>query len=232
LQQFSASAAITVRRLAAKCSIDDKDASAPSPMEIEIMSSFFTTLIAGAALVAASGAIAQPVERTLPDTDGNGVLTRAEADAYAARQFARVDANGDGRITPEDRAAGRERRREAMFSRMDADNNGSITRAEWDSAGAAMDQRREARRSEGGDRRGAAGRPTVAEGQVRGRSGRRGQMSRTLLANADANRDGAIDRTEFLAAATTRFDRLDANRDGSVTADERRAARPARGNVQ
>jgi hypothetical protein len=42
---------------------------------------------------------------------------------------------------------------------------------------------------------------------------------------ADANKDGAVSRDEFLAAQTRRFEMMDANKDGSVSGDERKAAR-------
>lgn len=176
--------------------------------------------LTGATAVAAQTALPVVGERARPDANGDGTLTRAEATAHAEAQFERMDANNDGRVTPEDRAAGQERRRIETFARMDADNNGAITRAEWDRAGEAMAERRAGR----GERREAAGR---AEGsrEARGRGGRRGQMGRTMMARADANSDGAIDRSEFVAAATARFDRLDADRDGSVSPAERQAQR-------
>ncbi len=177
--------------------------------------------LAGGAMVAAQQALPVANERARPDANGDGLLTRAEATAHAAAQFARMDANSDGRVTPEDREAGRERLREAMFARIDADSDGSLTRAEWDRAGAATDQRRELRRGE------RAGRGQQAQQGPRGRGGRRGQMGRTMLANADANGDGAIDRAEFIAAASTRFDRLDADGNDAVSAAERQAQRAA-----
>lgn len=50
-----------------------------------------------------------------------------------------------------------------------------------------------------------------------------------MLARADANGDGMIDRAEFRAQAAQRFDRIDANKDGKLDADERQAARDAMG---
>ena len=43
-------------------------------------------------------------------------------------------------------------------------------------------------------------------------------------AMADANKDGAVSRDEFLTAHGRHFDMTDANKDGSVTPDERKAA--------
>ena len=60
--------------------------------------------VAAIALVAAGAAQAQSTDRRGPDADGNGVVTRAEATAGAEAQFARMDRNGDGRLTLEDRS--------------------------------------------------------------------------------------------------------------------------------
>lgn len=38
--------------------------------------------------------------------------------------------------------------------------------------------------------------------------------------DADANHDGQITRAEWMASATTRFDRLDTNKDGKLVPDE------------
>ncbi len=61
----------------------------------------------------------------------------------------------------------------------------------------------------------AAGAPVLAEGGQGGQGGR--------LAPLDANKDGAIDRSEAAKAPKLleHFDRLDANRDGRISAEER-----------
>lgn len=186
-------------------------------------------LVAATALAGLSGAVlAQeaPGARPNADADGNRILTRAEATAHAEAMFSRMDVNGDGRLSPEDREAGRERRAGEMFARMDADANGSISRAEWDSAG----EMREARRAERQERRAGAGEGAQARGE-RGRAfqgHRRGRMGMALMAQADRDGDRTVSRAEFLEASAQRFARMDANGDGSVTADERATARPQR----
>lgn len=92
-------------------------------------------------------------------------------------------------------AADRAARREAAFARLDTDKNGQLSQAEFM---AQPERRAEGRRMGGG---------------------------RMMLRMADADRDRTVTRQEFLAAATSRFERMDANRDGSVTPEERRAAR-------
>lgn len=110
-----------------------------------------------------------------------------------------ADANNDGTLTRAEYDAGRD----ALFTRLDADNNGELTREEM---------------RQGWGHRG------------RGRGGRGGMHS---LRGADANNDGNITRDEFLARPIEMFDRLDANDDGVISADERpqrreRGERPAR----
>lgn len=183
-------------------------------------------LVAALALAGLGGGavLAQEAPRARADADGNRILTRAESIAHAEAMFARMDVNGDGRLSPEDREAGRERRAGETFARMDADNDGAISRAEWDRAS----ELREARRAERQERRAARGEGAGARGE--GRRGfqghRRGRMGMAMMTEADRDGDRTVSRAEFLEAASQRFARMDANGDGSVTADERAAARP------
>jgi hypothetical protein len=74
------------------------------------------------------------------DTDGDGAISQAEAQAGAPRMaghFGRIDANGDGRGTREEAAQARERRREESTKRAeehyrgaDTNSDGSIDLAE------------------------------------------------------------------------------------------------------
>jgi hypothetical protein len=72
------------------------------------------------------------------DSDGDGSVTREEAQAFRAEAFTRFDADGDGFLTDADREARRraamERRHErraAMMRRLDTDNDGRVSRAEF-----------------------------------------------------------------------------------------------------
>lgn len=113
----------------------------------------------GAGFLSALGASAQtppsgPPRAHLADLDANhdGAVTRAEFDAGQAARFARLDANHDGRISAEERAAafggapqggprpqggpGPDRARGPFNP--DANNDGVISRAEFDAQSAAM----------------------------------------------------------------------------------------------
>lgn len=105
-----------------------------------------------------------------------------------------ADANNDGVLTRAEFDAGRA----AQFARLDADNNGQVTREEM-----------------------RAGRGERGEGGRRGGRGHRGGGPGGGLAGADANNDGNITRDEFLARPLEMFNRLDANHDGVIQASER-----------
>ncbi len=118
------------------------------------------------------------------------------ANSAAPHGVFQSDANNDGVLTRAEFDAGRE----ATFARLDTDRNGQLTREEM--------------RAERGDR-----------GRRGGREGRRGGPG---FEGADANNDGNITRDEFLARPIEMFNRLDANHDGVIQASER-PQRPERG---
>lgn len=116
----------------------------------------FKPLILAAVVLAGAGtALAQsgggPRDRQSPlemltqaDTNGDGRITTAEFDVLRGQQFTRMDRNGDGFLTPEDRperaatpgapgAGGAERRRPRSDQgpRGDTDGDGKISRAEF-----------------------------------------------------------------------------------------------------
>ncbi|MEQ1490106.1 MAG: hypothetical protein ABL932_06100 [Terricaulis sp.] len=99
------------------------------------------------------------------------------------------DSNNDGVVTRAEFDSGRA----AQFARLDADNNGQLAREEM--------------RAERGEHRGRRG-------------GHRGGPGGGFE-GPDANNDGNITRDEFLARPIQMFDRLDANHDGVISAAER-----------
>lgn len=168
----------------------------------------------------AAALVAVPV-LAAPGADGNAVQTRADAQARATQMFAKMDANKDGKLDATDRAAQRAERQAKIFASLDADGNGSISKAEWDKHGAD----RAAKRAERGEKRAEAG-----EGKrhgMRGGHGKRGGHHGMMMGKADTDGDKAISQAEFQTAALARFDAADANKDGQVTAEERQAQRGA-----
>jgi Ca2+-binding EF-hand superfamily protein len=165
------------------------------------------TLAAGAAALALGGvAHAQAPRAAQP-------LTRAAAEQRSDKAFDRLDANHDGKLDQSDRAE----RQKARFDRVDANRDGSLSYDEFAAAHADRDGAREKHSARNGDRPRRHGPHRMA---ARG-FGRGGGMVRL----ADADKDGAITRDEFRAAALARFDRLDADKDGAVTGEEAKAAR-------
>ena len=168
-----------------------------------------------AALTLGAGAYAAPgAMKHNPDADGNGVVTRAEAQAAAAAAFTRHDQNKDGKLDQTDRQARMEARKAQRFERLDADRNGQISHAEFM---ADKGPERGKRMAMGERGKGAPG------GMHHGRRGGHGGMMGGRF--ADANKDGAVTQAEFTSAALSRFDTMDANKDGQVTKEERQAAR-------
>lgn len=77
------------------------------------------------------------------DTNGDGTITRAEADAPRLERFAAADTNGDGALTQAElethAEAERQRRMEERkarhFARLDSDGNGTISAEEFTNRG-------------------------------------------------------------------------------------------------
>ncbi len=187
------------------------------------MNKRMTFLTLGAALIAVP-VLAAPGGKG--DTDGNGTVSRAEAQAHATQMFARMDANKDGKIDPSDRGAQQAERQAKMFAAIDADGNGSISKAEWDQHGADRATKRAERRAKSTDA-GAAGEGKRHGMRGPGKRGGHHGMRGGMMAKADTNGDKAISQAEFQTAALARFDASDANKDGQVTAEERQAQRGA-----
>ena len=143
--------------------------------------------------------------------DPNRQITRAEfVDARIARLTA-LDTNRDGVVSPEERAAAMQARRAERagdrFAKLDANGDGSISRAEFDAGHAARPDR--------GPRAERAGH----------REGRRGGAERAM--RGPGRERGPVVIAEASAKLGERFDKMDADRDGVISADERRAAMSA-----
>lgn len=175
-----------------------------------------------AAMIAVPVMAQQGGNRTSPDSNNDGVVTRAEVETGVARRFAKLDANQDGRVDEGDRSAHRKAKQGGIFGMMDADRNGNISRVEFDAATTVRQAERSERRAAMAGRRGE-------RKYGYGMRGMRGQGGERRLAIADANGDKAVTPAEMLTAALARFDRIDANKDGQVTAEERAAMRAERG---
>jgi Ca2+-binding EF-hand superfamily protein len=178
--------------------------------------------------VLAAIAAVQPAQATPPALGQGRVQERAAVAGKVQALFARIDSNRDGFVTSDETHAARglhkqnrgqraeqrrqgldparqQQRRMAAFDRMDANRDGTISRAEFTQASAMRAERRTGRRARGG-------------------AGQMGMGAR-MFEMADTNRDGRVSLQEATAAAYQRFDMADLNRDGRLTREERSQGR-------
>ena len=114
--------------------------------------------------------------------------------------FGRADTNGDGFVSKEEFAAGRN----AMFTKLDANGDGAVDQAELDKAREAWHQRK--------NQQAQADSGTQAEKPKREHRG--------FMARIDADSDGKVTTQEFAAAGDKMFAKFDANGDGKLAEDE------------
>lgn len=129
-------------------------------------------------------------------------VSRSEISAELDSDYADLDADTDGKVTPaeinarlvksaEAKVEGFRKERDEAFAKLDTNGDGTITRAEFDEK---------------------AKLPTIKEPDAK-----------PFLDRFDANKDGTISKDEFRAPTLTNFDRADRNKDGTVTPSERAA---------
>ncbi|WP_404383482.1 EF-hand domain-containing protein [Caenispirillum salinarum] len=177
-----------------------------------------TLMIATAAvtLAAAAPALAQgmdsgsdgvPPRFAAADTDNDGAVSRAEADAMHAERFQKADADGDGTITAQEMQAARaEMRAEMMEQRGGMGRHGGMQGGQHGMHGAMH-----------GGMHGGYGKHGGGHGMKNMHGGGTAKLQR-LLEVMDTDGSGAVSQEELLA----RFKDLDANNDGAVTVAEAR----------
>ena len=173
-------------------------------MKILLISTCAAALVAVAGIAVAQSP--QPAPRAAAAADGR--ISRAEFLSRLDRMAA-ADANRDGSVTPDERRAAMQtraaERRGAVFARLDANSDGSISRAEFDA------------------------RPQRAEGGPRGRRGHgEGRMHRGSNREAGQRGGQTVDLAQARERLTQTFTRLDKDGDGYLTAAERRDGRTER----
>lgn len=187
------------------------------------------TMIGGAAAIALAAVSGMAVAQTAaPGANRAPNAARAQAAERSVTQaefvegrLARLiaaDTNRDGTVMPEEMQAARQAQRterlNQRFAKLDANGDGSISRAEFDAAHVP--------RAERGPRAERAGRWT---GQ---RGGHRGPMRAAHRGAEGARERGPIVIADVRAKLTEQFAKLDTNHDGVLTAAERRAGWQAR----
>jgi Ca2+-binding EF-hand superfamily protein len=200
-------------------------------------------VLAGAAFAQAPNA--QPAPAPAPAAQvphSERVQTRDEAVAKVREHFARLDTDRDGVLTQAEADAGRDMMKQrivhkmgergdrklermqhrdpaAAFDRLDADKDGSISRDEFARGHEVRIERRVEKRA---DKAGTPGAPRAM------RMHRMGMMGGHMFAMADANKDSRVTLQEATDAAVRHFDMADVNRDGRITRDERMQMRQHR----
>jgi Ca2+-binding EF-hand superfamily protein len=146
------------------------------------------------------------------DTNGDGVLSveemKAHGEAMRAEHFAKGDTNNDGAIDATEAGRHWEQLKVA-----DADNNGSVTRAELDKA--------------------------IADGKMHPMMGGHGPHGEgadgehherpspeAFFQKLDKDGNGKIDASEMPEHMKEHIADIDTNKDGSITLDELKAAKP------
>ena len=194
-------------------------------------------LVAGLLLAATTPLLAQtspapPPAAMAPMAMGMAkTMTKADLQSRVQTQFAKRDANRDGFLVGEEmtrrggqrdgamkmrRMGGQQAMRDpnVAFDRIDANRDGSISRAEF-AAGRQMRMEKRVEMKQQG-----------RIGAMRGmRHGGGGMMGPAMLKMADADRDGRVSLAEANAGALRHFDMMDSNRDGRLTPEERAAGR-------
>lgn len=156
------------------------------------------------------------------DTNEDGTVTRAEFDAAAAKRFAKMDTDGNGKMTREEfRGYVQGRRTEhraRKFKTIDTNNDGRISKDEFtahkmrriEDRFASMDQNRD----------GTVSAEEFSNGRHHDRKCGHHGHKRGAFRRMDGNGDGVVTREESLAAWSSWFDRIDANKDKVVTRKE------------
>jgi hypothetical protein len=179
------------------------------------------TLLSGAALLAVAG-IAGAQDGPGPDRPGpRGDVTRQQVIAHTDEMFGRLDADRDGRVTPDEMRAMGEHRRDEMrqhrFERVDANHDGNISREEFAEAHTMHD----GPDGPGGHRGMHMGPPPGGPG---GPEGGEGPGGHGMHGGRMFGAQGFVTLEQMRARALERFDRADADHDGTLTVAERQAA--------
>ena len=126
-------------------------------------------------------------------------VTRMSISSKLDGDYADLDGNKDGKVTPEEitarlhksaeaQLAEYKKEREAAFTKLDANGDGSVSKAEFDEK---------------------APMPKIKDIDTK-----------PFLDRFDKNKDGAISKDEFRAPTMANFDKMDLNKDGTVSVAE------------
>ncbi|MCU0690154.1 MAG: EF-hand domain-containing protein [Polyangiaceae bacterium] len=163
------------------------------------------------------------------DRDGDGKLTREEAQSAAGRRFKSADKNGDGTLDDQELSALRARgmgapgkgpRDASRFRQMDKNGDGTLSKDEVPGFLADRFDDIDA------DHDGKVTHDELRAAHVgKGPGGGMGFARGWRFQQMDKNGDGVVGKDEATARLAQRFDVLDADHDGKLTHGELRAGR-------
>ena len=155
------------------------------------------------------------------DSAGKGYVTQDEFVAAAKARFAKLDRNGDGKLTPDeletprgDKALSDKRAQfgERRFEKLDANRDGVVTLNEYLAAATSKFKELDVAGN---------GHVTAEEMANSPLAHKRAErVAERIARRLDTNGDGRVSKDEFLATAKARFAKLDKNGDGFLSADE------------
>ena len=209
------------------------------------------SMLAGTALAQTAPAPPAP-SAPMGHPERDRITTRAEVVEKVRGHFGKLDSNKDGSVTREEVMSGHmdlgKRFKElhgdhakggaphvmmldgpmgdpnAVFDRLDANKDGSISREEFAKGREKRIERRIVMRELRKDGAGAPKDGKEVRKHVMRMHGR-GPFGAHMIVMADTDKDGKITQAEAEALALRHFDEMDANKDGQVTPEERRAGR-------
>ena len=203
------------------------------------MSKLFTRILTSTAIVSAMSVTAFAGSPMLSpmlekaDTNQDGLIQLSEFTAMADQKFSKMDADGNGLVTKEERQAAKQQKREdralKQFAKADADGNGSISETEFMAARAARADHMKQKRDVNGDgqvdqedRDARKAKFKKMHKKMKGKKGHKKGQHASKRAKVDTNGDGAVDLAEHQVATLAHFERMDKNADGVLSADEQR----------
>ncbi len=201
------------------------------------MSKLFTQILATTAIVSTlsvSAFAGSPMLKRV-DSNNDGLIQLSEFKAQADQKFAKMDADGNGLVTKEERQALKKQKRETRalkkFAKADSNSDGSLSEEEFMAARAARAERMKQKRDVNGD-----GQLNQDDRDARKKMRKKMRKKRKAYKEkhaakrikVDANDDGVVDIAEHQAAVLARFERLDKNADRVLSADEQKAIKRKR----
>jgi Ca2+-binding EF-hand superfamily protein len=139
-------------------------------------------------------------------------MKRTELKSMLEARFDKLDANHDGKLSPEDRDLARTERRDVLFSKLDSNKDGSISKAEFSSA-----------RRDG--QPGRSGQQQADDDKGDARFSHANWRPRPMHGMMPGGAQEPISKADFVAKGLARFDKVDTDHDGIISPAERDAAR-------